>query len=106
MVKIRLTRVGSRSNPHYRLIAISVRSKRDTKALEVLGYYNPKTKEVRLEKDRIIEWRRKGAQLTETVARLLKEKPKRDYSKNKKIQEKGKEETPTKTEKKLKKILR
>jgi len=85
MVKIRLMRVGSKNNPHYRLIAVPARTKRDTKALEILGHYNPKTKEVVFKKDRIAYWRDKGAQLTDTVERLMGEKPKRDYSKNKRV---------------------
>lgn len=102
MLKIRLTRVGSKNNPHYRLIVVPARTKRNTKALEILGFFNPKTKEMKFNKEKINEWRKKGAQLSETVERLLGEKPKRDYSKNKKVLEKqaklaeNKKESPKK----------
>lgn len=97
MVKIRLTRIGAKKDPHYRLIAIPVRSKRDTKALEIFGYYNPKSKEFKYDKDKLDYWRKNGAQITETVIRLLGEKPQKDYSKNKRILEKKKaKETETK----------
>jgi len=88
MVKLRLMRTGSKKNPHYRLIAVPSRTKRETKALESLGYYNPKTKEVKFNKERIAYWREKGAQPTETVLRLLNEK--KDYSKSKKAPKKKK----------------
>lgn len=88
MVKIRLTKVGSKKNAHYRLIAVPARTKRETKALEILGFYNPTTKEVNFKKDRIDYWRSKGAQPTDTVLRLLGEKVERDYSKDKRVLEK------------------
>ncbi|KKP69968.1 30S ribosomal protein S16 [candidate division CPR3 bacterium GWF2_35_18] len=104
MLKIRLTRVGSKNNPHYRLILVPARTKRNTKALEILGFFNPKTKEMKFDNEKIKQWREKGAQLSETVQRLLGEKPKRDYSKNKRVLEKQaklaekKEVAPAKTE--------
>jgi small subunit ribosomal protein S16 len=88
MVKIRLTRVGSKKNPHYRLIVVPARTKRNTKALEIIGSYDPKNKKFDYKKDRITYWRSKGAQLTDTVERLLGEKPKRDYTKFKRVIEK------------------
>ena len=98
MLKIRLTRVGSKNNPHYRLILVPARTKRNTKALEILGFYNPKTKEMKFDKEKIKQWREKGAQLSETVQRLLGEKPKRDYSQNKRVLEKQAKLTQKKEE--------
>jgi len=73
MVKIRLTRTGKKHAPHYRLIAIQARTKRDGEALEYLGYYNPRTtpSTVKLKQDRIKYWINNGAQPTDTVKRLL-----------------------------------
>lgn len=73
MVKIRLTRTGKKGAPHYRIIAIQAKTKRDGKALEYLGYYNPRTNPstITLEKERIQYWLDQGAQPTDTVRRLL-----------------------------------
>jgi small subunit ribosomal protein S16 len=73
MVKIRLTRIGKKGEAHYRIIAVKAREKRDTKAIEQLGFYNPGTNPSTFEvdKDRIKYWLSVGAQPTYTVARLL-----------------------------------
>ena len=74
MVKIRLTRIGSKKKPFYRLVATDSRSPRDGHFLEILGFYNPHTSpiEVRLKPERIIFWIKKGAKPTATVVSLLK----------------------------------
>jgi small subunit ribosomal protein S16 len=73
-VKLRLTRVGSKKNPIYRVVAADSRSPRDGKFLEIVGRYNPQTEPstIELDDDRIRDWLRKGAQPTEAVARLIK----------------------------------
>ena len=73
-VKLRLTRVGSKKNPIYRVVAADSRSPRDGKFIEILGRYNPQTEPstIELDEDKIRDWLGKGAQPTETVARLLK----------------------------------
>jgi len=73
MVKIRLTRIGKKGEAHYRVIAVKAREKRDTKAIEQLGFYNPGTdpSTFEVDKDRIKYWLSVGAQPTYTVARLL-----------------------------------
>lgn len=75
MVKIRLTRIGSKNSPKYRVIAVDSRAKRDGKFLEVLGSYNPTGKEpvVALDLDRIKHWISLGAQPSDRVARLIKQ---------------------------------
>jgi len=75
MVKIRLTRIGSKKKPYYRLVAIDSRSPRDGRFLEILGSYNPHTSpaETRLKSERIIFWLQQGAKPTNTVLSLLKE---------------------------------
>ena len=74
MVKIRLTRVGAKKKPFYRVQAIDEREKRDGRALEFLGTYDPNSEPATLEFDteKIDAWISKGAQLSDTVASLLK----------------------------------
>ena len=72
MVKIRLKRLGYKKNPTYRIVVIDSRSKREGAPIEELGYYNPKTKEMKLDKASAEGWVKKGAQTTETVAYLIK----------------------------------
>lgn len=73
MVKIRLTRIGKKGEAHYRVIAVRAREKRETKAIEELGFYNPRTNPSTFEvnKDRVKYWLSVGAQPTYTVAILL-----------------------------------
>jgi small subunit ribosomal protein S16 len=75
-VKLRLARVGSKKNPIYRVVAADSRSPRDGRFIEILGRYNPQTEPSTIELDeaKIKEWLSKGAQPTESVARLLKVK--------------------------------
>ena len=75
-VKLRLTRVGSKKNPIYRVVAADSRAPRDGKFLEIVGRYNPQTdpSTIELDEEKIRAWLSKGAQPTETVARLLKVK--------------------------------
>jgi small subunit ribosomal protein S16 len=75
-VKLRLTRVGSKKNPIYRVVAADSRSPRDGKFLEIVGRYNPQTEPstIELDEQKIKDWLLKGAQPTEPVARLLKAK--------------------------------
>ena len=73
-VKLRLTRVGSKKNPIYRVVAADARSPRDGRFIEIVGRYNPQTEPstIDLDEDRIRDWLGKGAQPTDAVARLLK----------------------------------
>ena len=75
MVKIRLTRVGAKRKPFYRVQAIDEREKRDGRALELLGTYDPNANPavVDLDTAKIDAWVAKGAQLSDTVASLLKQ---------------------------------
>jgi small subunit ribosomal protein S16 len=76
MVTIRLTRVGARNNPIWRVVAADSRSPRDGRFLEVLGHYNPQTEPstIELKETRIRDWLGKGAQPSNTVKKLLKAK--------------------------------
>jgi small subunit ribosomal protein S16 len=71
MVKLRLKRFGKKKQPSYRLVAIDSRSRRDGRPLEELGFYNPRTKETRLDVPKIVQRLKEGAQPTETVRSLL-----------------------------------
>lgn len=71
MVKIRLKRVGRRHIPLYRIVVADSRRARDGKYLEAIGYYNPKTKQLTLNKERVEYWLSKGAQPTDTTKRLI-----------------------------------
>ena len=73
-VKLRLTRVGSKKNPIYRVVAADSRSPRDGKFIEIVGRYNPQTEPstIELDEEKVKDWLGKGAQPTASVARLLK----------------------------------
>ena len=75
-VKLRLTRVGSKKNPIYRVVAADTRSPRDGKFIEIIGRYNPQMEPslIELDEPRVKDWLGKGAQPTEAVARLIKVK--------------------------------
>ncbi len=72
MLKIRLKRLGAKKAPTYRIIVINSTTKREGKPIQELGHYNPKTKVMKLDKVSALEWVKKGAQPTETVAYLIK----------------------------------
>ena len=71
MVKIRLKRLGYKKNPSYRIIVIDSRSKREGAPIEELGFYNPKSKEMKLNVERVKARLAQGAQATETVMYLV-----------------------------------
>lgn len=73
MLMIRLSRRGARKQPYYRVVVIEKDRARDGRSVEVVGTYNPRTNpaSVELKQDRIEYWRSKGAQLSQTVTRLL-----------------------------------
>src|SRR2546429_8888652 len=81
-VKLRLTRVGSKKNPIYRVVAADTRSPRDGKFIEIVGRYNPQTdpSTIELDEQKVKDWLAKGAQPTEPDARLLKAKNPRGAS--------------------------
>ena len=72
MLKIRLKRLGAKKSPSYRIIVINSTTKREGRPIQELGHYNPKTKVMKLDKVSALEWVKKGAQPTETVAYLIK----------------------------------
>jgi small subunit ribosomal protein S16 len=75
-VKLRLTRVGSKKNPIYRVVAADSRAPRDGRFIEIVGHYNPQPDPslIELDEAKIKDWLSKGAQPTDSVKRLLKAK--------------------------------
>ena len=73
---MRLTRVGSKKNPIYRVVVADSRSPRDGKFIEIVGRYNPQTDPsiIEFDEDRVRDWLSKGVQPSESVRRLLKAK--------------------------------
>lgn len=71
MLSIRFTRIGRKKTPLYRIIVVDKRRDPWGKYLEKLGFYNPRTKETKLETERINYWLGVGAQASETVFNLL-----------------------------------
>ena len=73
-VKIRLTRIGAKKAPFYRVVVADGRYPRDGRFIEEIGYYNPMTSpaEVKIDAEKANAWLKNGAQPTETVRALLK----------------------------------
>ena len=73
-VKIRLTRMGAKKNPYYRVVVADSRYPRDGRFIEVIGTYNPMTEpaEIKIDADKAKTWISNGAQPTDTVKALLK----------------------------------
>lgn len=71
-VVIRFARHGSKKRPFYRIVAADKKYSRDGRYLEIVGTYNPKTKEANLKEDRIQHWLDQGAIPSETAGRLIK----------------------------------
>jgi small subunit ribosomal protein S16 len=71
MVKIRLTRIGRNKVPIYRVVVMDSKKARDGEYIEKLGKYDPRKKIIELDRDRIEYWISKGAQPTNTVAKLI-----------------------------------
>ena len=73
-VKIRLTRMGKKKNPFYRIVVADQRSRRDGAPIEEIGYYDPMTNPatVKIDSEKATKWLNNGAQPTDTVRSLLK----------------------------------
>ena len=75
-VRVRLTRVGGRKNPIWRVVVADQRSPRDGRVIETIGRYNPQTdpSEIVLDQERLEHWLARGAQPTNTVKKLMRAK--------------------------------
>lgn len=73
MVRIRLTRVGLKKQPSYRIIINDVERARDSRYIEAVGYYNPRTQPetITVKEDRVLYWLSVGAQPSDSVRQLL-----------------------------------
>jgi small subunit ribosomal protein S16 len=73
-VRIRLTRIGKKKEPHYRVVVADQRSPRDGKFIEIIGKYKPLEEPslIEIDEDRALSWLRKGAQPSESVANLMR----------------------------------
>ncbi len=73
-MKIRLTRMGSKKRPFYRIVAMDSATRRDGRALEYVGHYNPMVDpaEITVDAEKVAKWIERGAQPTDTVAALLR----------------------------------
>jgi small subunit ribosomal protein S16 len=73
-VRVRLTRVGSKKNPIWRVVVADQRSPRDGRFIETIGHYNPQTEPstIRIDEERFQHWVARGAQPTGTVKQLMK----------------------------------
>jgi small subunit ribosomal protein S16 len=74
-VRIRLTRVGAHKQPAYRVVVTDSRNARDSRSIETLGHYNPRSEPVEfvVDAEKIKSWIAKGAQPSDTVSRLLQD---------------------------------
>lgn len=72
-VKLRLTRVGKKKQPQYRIVAADERAPRDGRFIEILGHYHPMQEPsgLSVDNDKVVKWLSQGAQPTERVAKLL-----------------------------------
>ena len=72
-VRIRLTRVGATKQPAYRIVVTDSRNARDSRAIETIGHYNPRTEPVEfvVDVEKVKSWLAKGAQPSDTMSRLL-----------------------------------
>jgi small subunit ribosomal protein S16 len=73
-VRIRLTRIGAKKQPAYRVVVADSRSARDSRSIDTIGHYNPRTEpiELNIDADKAKAWLAKGAQPSDTVVRLFR----------------------------------
>ncbi len=71
-VKMRLRRMGAKKAPTYRVVVADSRSPRDGRFIEEIGYFNPKSDELKIDAEKAKKWIANGAQPTDTVKSLLK----------------------------------
>ena len=73
MLKIRLSRIGKKKQPTYRVVVADARKARDGSYVEIIGHYNPRTEPTSfdVDADKVRDWLSKGAQPTERVEKLL-----------------------------------
>ena len=70
-VKIRLTRMGDKKSPFYRVVVADSRTARDGKVIDTLGFFNPLSEEIKIDNEKATKWIANGAQPTETARTIL-----------------------------------
>ena len=72
-VKLRLTRMGAKKAPRYRIVAADSRTARDGRFIEIVGYYDPTTEPetVKVDAEKALKWLNNGAQPSDTVRNIL-----------------------------------
>lgn len=82
MLSIRMTRVGSKKKPYFRVVVTEARTPRESSFVETLGTYNPRTKpaQVEINKERIEHWLKHGARPSDSVRTLIAKHLSRDLS--------------------------
>lgn len=82
MLSIRMTRVGSKKKPYFRVVVTEARSARESSFVENVGTYNPRSKpaQVEINKERIQHWLKQGARPSDSVRTLLAKHLTRDMS--------------------------
>ncbi len=70
-LKIRLKRTGRHKDPHYRVVAVDSRKKRDGKVIDNIGHYHPTVSETVIDLKKIDAWVQNGAQMSDTVRTLV-----------------------------------
>jgi small subunit ribosomal protein S16 len=77
MVTIRMSRSGAKKRPFYNIVVTDSRNRRDGRYIERVGFFNPvaqgNEEKLRIDRERVDHWVSKGAQTSETVAKLLKQ---------------------------------
>lgn len=72
MVKIRMSRQGKKNNPFYRVVAVESTKKRGGEALATLGFWHPQKNVIKIDKKAVLDWEKKGAQVSAAVKELIK----------------------------------
>ena len=82
MLSIRLTRVGSKKKPYFRVVVTEARTPRESSFIEKLGTYNPRARpaQVQINTERVQHWLTRGAALSQSVSTLMKKHLTRDMS--------------------------
>lgn len=72
-VKMRLTRMGKKKSPYYRIVVIDGRRQRDGRYIDLIGRYDPREEPslIEIDEEKAVDWLKKGVQPTEAVAKLL-----------------------------------
>ena len=73
-VRLRLTRIGGKKDPVWRVVVADQRSPRDGRVIEIVGHYNAQTNPstIKVDEERIREWLSRGAQPTDSVRKILR----------------------------------